>query len=141
MGESLPRARRTGLVVQPALDELLIYDQRSRQAHCLSPVAAAVWSACDGRTPIEDLPVRAREATGAPCDGLTVWRALEELRERHLLDEAPSQPPAGWSRRDLVRVLATAAPLITSITAPTPALAQSPAPGPQGPQGPQGSQG
>ena len=122
------------------MDELLIYDLRSHEVHCLSPIAASIWQACDGRTEASALATRTREAAGLPCDEPAVWQAIAELRERRLLDEAPAAPPGVVSRRALLHA-GIAAPFITSIIAPTPAAAQSGSPGPQGPQGPQGVQG
>jgi Coenzyme PQQ synthesis protein D (PqqD) len=134
MPAALARARRDDLVIQPALDELLIYDKRSHQAHCLNSVAAAIWQACDGQTTVSVLAMRATEATGLRCDEHVVRQALEELRERSLLENAPTSPAGALSRRQLLHA-GIAAPFVTSIIAPTPASAQS---GPQGPQGPQG---
>jgi len=139
MSAGWPRARRDDLLVQRALDELLVYDTRSHEAHCLSPVAAAIWQACDGRSAVEVLAVRVRDETGLPCDEQVLWQAIEELRARSLLDVAPAPPPGVVSRRALLHA-GLAVPLITSIIAPTPAAAQSGS-GSQGPQGPQGFQG
>jgi hypothetical protein len=36
---SLPRARRDGLLEETVGEELLLYDQESHTAHCLSPNA------------------------------------------------------------------------------------------------------
>ena len=105
-------------------DELLVYDLTTDQAHALSPAAARVWRACDGRTDAGALGV------GLDLDGETVTRALQELRDCSLLDDG-SQLAPGISRRDLsVRVAkvggaVAASPLIVSLAAPAPAAAQS----------------
>ena len=96
-----PRARRDDLVIQEALDEALIYDTRAHQAHCLSPVAAAIWRASDGQTSVSDLAARATAVTGVPCDEAMAWQAIDELQARRLLEITPERP-AGMSRRDLV---------------------------------------
>lgn len=162
MPHLFPRARHDDLLIEDVLDEVLVYDLRAQQAHCLNPAAAAIWRACDGCRSVEMLAGAASEALGARCDGDVVRLALEQLRERNLLEACA---PVAWrplSRRELlggVAVSAIVLPLITSLNAPTPAMAQSCPPvgpqgfqgvlgpqgacvcGPQGSQGPQGMQG
>lgn len=145
MAQLFPRARHEDLLIEDILDEVLVYDLRSQQAHCLNPAAAAIWRACDGCRSIEMLAGAAGEALGAPCDDDVVRLALEQLRERNLLEAGG---PLAWrplSRRELlggVAVSAIVLPLITSLNAPTPAMAQSCLEiGPQGFQGILGPQG
>lgn len=125
---SLPRARRDGLLEETVGEELLLYDQNSHTAHCLSPIAAGVWRHCDGERDVSELAeiIGASEALAAD--------AFHELRLKDLLDSEPqlmqSKVP-GISRREAivrgVRVGAAAAavPLIVSATAATPAMASS----------------
>ena len=141
MTDTFPRARTGDLIVQEVVDEVLVYDLRSNEAHCLNTTAAAIWRACDGSTPIASLAEHISAVTGAPCDQNVVWHALEQLQQRDLLEGTHAPSPGPITRRELIVTLKTAAlllPLITSIVAPTAAMAQS---GPQGCQGPQGSQG
>lgn len=118
----MPLARTEELVVEQVGDELLVYDQRSNRAHCLSGAAAAVWRASDGRTTMDNLSARLE------LDRETVMGARDELDACELLD---SPQPAGVTRREAtvrmakVGAAAAAAPLIYSIAAPTPALAAS----------------
>jgi hypothetical protein len=110
-----PLARSDELVVEQLAEEVLIYDQRTDQAHCLSPAAATVWRACDG--------TRSGEELGAELglDAATVGRALEELEACGLLDTGTK---AGVTRREATTRLArlgavgAAAPLIWSIAGP-----------------------
>lgn len=118
-----PLARTDELVVEHAGDEVLIYDERTAAAHCLSTTAASVWRASDGRTTVEEL------STKLQLDRETVVAALAQLEECELLDVPQLD---GITRRDatmrLAKVGAAAAvvgPLISSIAAPTPALAAS----------------
>src|SRR3954470_9075829 len=117
-----PLARTADLLVEEFGDELLIYDQRSDQAHCLSPAAARVWRACDATTTVEQL------GAGLELDHGTLAHALEELEACELLDSGPA---AGVTRREATARLAklgaaaATAPLIYSITAPAPAMAAS----------------
>lgn len=144
---SLPRARRDDLLVEDIIDEILIYDLRSQQAHCLNATAAAIWRACDGQTTVAALAAAASAAIGAPCDERVILLALEQLRERDLLDQLPVSTSPPMSRRELMERLAVPMlllPLITTLSVPTPAMAQScptMVQGPQGLQGPCGFQG
>ncbi len=125
---SLPRARRDGLLEETLGEELLLYDQNSHTAHCLSPIAACVWRHCDGERDVSELG----ELAGASRD--LVAGALHELREKDLLATEPqvTQSTApGVSRREAIvriaRVGATAAAgsMIVSASAATPAMASS----------------
>ena len=117
-----PVARTENLVVEEIGDEVLIYDQRIDEAHCLSVSAGQVWRACDGTMDAKEL------AAKLVLDADTVTRALQELEECSLLDVLPS---SRITRREATAKMAkvggaaAAAPLIYSILAPTPALATS----------------
>jgi hypothetical protein len=125
---SLPRARQDGLLEETVGEELLLYDQESHTAHCLSPVAACVWRHCDGERDMTGLA----ELAGVSED--LVAEALHELREKDLIDAEPvliQDRVPGESRREAIgRVArygaaATAVPLVVSATAATPAMASS----------------
>jgi hypothetical protein len=119
---SAPRARTELLVVEDVGDEVLIYDQSTDQAHCLSRDAAMVWRVLDGTTRVPEIA----KALGLETD--VVSRAIEELDACGLLDAGPA---SGITRREAtirmakVGGAAAAAPLVYSIMAPTPALASS----------------
>jgi len=121
---SLPRARRDGLLEETLGDELLLYDQNSDTAHCLSPIAACVWRHCDGERDMTELALLA----GTSKD--LVANALRELGEQDLLDGEPELVP-GESRREVIgrvaRYGAAAAgtSMIVSAAAATPAMAAS----------------
>jgi hypothetical protein len=115
-------ARTDALVVEDVGDEVLVYDQRNDQAHCLTREAAMVWRVCDGRTSPADL------AAALELELDSVKLAIEELDSSGLLDSAPI--PGVTRREATIRMakaggVAAAAPLIYSIMAPTPALAAS----------------
>jgi hypothetical protein len=126
--ESLPRARKDGLLLETVGEELLLYDRDSHTAHCLSPIAACVWRHCDGEHDGTKLAELAGVSENLVAD------ALHELREKDLLAAEPpimrSTAP-GISRREAIgraaRVGAAAAgaSLIVSATAATPAMASS----------------
>jgi DNA-binding transcriptional ArsR family regulator len=126
---ALPRAREDGLLEETIGEELLLYDQDSHTAHCLSPIAACVWRHCDGEHDVTQLAQVAGAAESS------VGEALHELRERELVDAEPepelvlSEGVSGVSRREaIVRVArygAAAAPFIVSAAVATPAMASS----------------
>lgn len=135
---TLPRARREDLIIQEALDELLVYDERLLQAHCLNPTAAAIWLGCDGKTSISSLARLVSQKTGVFCEEDMVWAALNELESRDLLDVDPAYPAELISRRSAITKIGVAAALITTIMVPSAVMAASGCQGPQGSQGPQG---
>lgn len=125
---SLPRARQDGLLEEAVGEELLLYDQESHTAHCLSPVAACVWRHCDGERDIYEL------ARLAGASESLVASALHELREKDLLDAEPELMKStvrGESRREAIGRVArygaavAAGSMIVSATAATPAMAAS----------------
>jgi hypothetical protein len=125
---SLPRARQDGLLEEAVGEELLLYDQDSHTAHCLSPIAACVWRHCDGEHDLAGLA----QLVGASED--LVAGALHELLEKELLDTEPALTQStipGESRREaIVRTArygaaAAAGSMIVSATAATPAMAES----------------
>jgi hypothetical protein len=139
MGDvSLPLARSDGLLIEQVGDETVILDTESKEAHCLSPLAAAVFASADGRTRVED--IAEAFSSDEPESVEQVYDAIAQLDERGLLDRPalPANPPSGISRRQLVRRTAgataaiSAVPLVTSIV--TPAFAQG-SPGARCPAG------
>jgi len=46
--QKMPQARRSGLMLEQADGEVLIYDLERNKAHCLNNTAARVWQYCDG---------------------------------------------------------------------------------------------
>jgi hypothetical protein len=125
---SPPQARRDELLEETIGEELLLYDQSSHTAHCLSAIAACVWRHCDGKRNVAQLA----EIAGVGED--VVADALHELREQNLLAAElqlmQSAVPSISRREAIGRVArygaaAAAAPLIVSATAATPAMASS----------------
>lgn len=122
-----PRARSEGVVTERIEDELVVYDELSHTAHCLSRDAASVWERCDGRRSEAEI---AEQLELAPA---TVERAVEALGECGLLDQGPAAG-RGYSRREATLRLAKAggaafaAPLIYSAAVASVAAALSPNP-------------
>jgi len=139
-GRPVPQARRDGLVVRELAEEVLVYDLERHKAHCLNPMAAAVWRHCDGQTTVADMVRRLQQDLSTPVDRAAVWSALAQLGKARLLtgevrrrsDEGGLSrregDEGGLSRRELMRLLGAAAatiPLVTTIAAPAAAQAVS----------------
>ncbi len=129
--QTLPKARKSQLIITEAEDEVLIYDLNNDKAHCLNPTAALVWNHCDGRTTVAKMAQLLEDEMKTSVGDEVVWFALGQLRKAHLLEEPFVAPPqlGQMSRRALVKRLGVAAavtvPFIMSITAPTAAQTAS----------------
>jgi hypothetical protein len=123
-----PVARGEGLLVEAVGDETVIYDLGTKEAHCLKPLAAAVFMYADGQNTAAEIAELAAYRLGSPVSEADTSDALTQLGGAGLLD-GPLVVQDGVSRRDALRRMATvagvaaAAPLITSIVAPSVALA------------------
>jgi hypothetical protein len=119
-----PKARTEHLVTERIDDELVIYDQLSNVAHCLSSDALAIWDRCDGRL-TEDMIARQVELS---VD--VVGRAVAALEERGLLEKGPGVRPEYSRRQAAIRMAriagaALAGPLIYSVDVGTAAAKAS----------------
>ncbi len=124
-----PCARAEELVVEELPDELLVYDQRHKKAHCLNQTAARVWRLCNGRNSLASI------AEKLGYDAAVVELAIDELNRAELLNEQAglARPSSAHlrSRRKLLKQVALVAgaaialPLIQSIVAPSVAQAAS----------------
>ena len=123
-----PLARTDDLVVEELDGELLIYDGKTKRAHCVSATAARVWRACDGSANAESL------AQSLGLDAGQVREAFDELERAELFDAGLQVHIANGNgngnghsitRRQLTKrsaqvgAAAVAAPMILSISAPT----------------------
>jgi hypothetical protein len=106
-------------------DETLVYDRLRHKAHCLNATASLVWRHCDGQTSIVDLARIVTGETGSSATIEVVTLALEQLANRHLLDEAPAplQSAERLSRRDALKKLAVTAVVLPLVLTVTPRLA------------------
>src|SRR5579875_2378855 len=115
------RARTTDLISERVGEELVVYDARTSEAHCLSPLAAAVFEAADGATS----PERMAEVVSAQLHDRFalehVEMALAELEDRGLVEVPES---VGVSRRGFMKRTAAVggaalgASLVTSVLTP-----------------------
>ena len=128
-----PLARRRDLDVTEAGDELLVLDTSSVVAHRLNPTAAAVFRHADGTRTVDDLADMLTTIVSELADRDLVVVALGELEDAGLLEEGPRDDTQArrLSRRRFIRrvgVVGTAAlvlPVVHSLSAPSPAAAQS----------------
>jgi uncharacterized membrane protein len=129
--QSLPEARKEGIVTQRLADEVLIYDQQRHKAHCLNQTATLVWERCDGKTTAAEIAEQISRQTRKEVGEEVALLAIEELRRSRLLkqESGRSEAVAGVSRRELIKragiAAAIALPVVTSIVAPKAAHAAS----------------
>ena len=125
-----PVARQDNLLTQDVGDELVVYDQTRHRVHRLNQTAASVWRQCDGRTTIADMAMVLPQHEASEE---VVWLALEKLGKAHLLESSVESPAEvrDQSRRDWMKRMAFAGgaalllPVVTSMSAPTPAMANT----------------
>ncbi len=127
----LPVARDEGLLVEHVADEVVVYDVDGKEAHCLSPLPAVVFTHSDGYRTVEQLAEVASVKLGEDVTAERVVDAISQLEERNLIVGS-----SGVSRRQMLRKSAiaggvvTAAPLISSVFAPAALAANSATCGP-----------
>ncbi|PYX44357.1 MAG: hypothetical protein DMG79_20895 [Acidobacteria bacterium] len=118
---------RTDLIVRDLTDEVVLYDRKTRRAHCLNPIASAVWKLCDGQRNIAEI------ARTLERDEDLVRTVLQQFDESGLLrNEGSALNGRGMiSRRELVKRIGIGAsvglPMLTSILVPSASAAPSPA--------------
>jgi len=122
-----PLARKNGLVIQEMSDEVLVYDTETNKAHCLNQTAAFVWKNCDGVNSVNDIVAHLEKHTGSVIEEDLIWLAIDQLTERKLLEKNITSKFAGESRRSVLKKIGLASvialPIISSLTAPSAALA------------------
>ena len=118
-GHELPLARAEGLLTEEVEAEIVVYDSESKQAHCLSPLAALVFARSDGQSSIPELAELAGSQLEEPVEVERVKDALAQLEELGLM--VVPEDELRVSRRGMIRkgALAGAAvaatPLIVSV--------------------------
>jgi hypothetical protein len=121
----LPKARSSANFVVEELDgEVLLYDQETHRAHCLTPIASRVWKMC------EDGVDRVHAADIVAASGGDLEAVISELDRAGLL-AAPRRARIDRSRRAMLgktvaaAAVVVASPIIFSIVAPSVAEAAS----------------
>jgi hypothetical protein len=132
----LPDARKDRVLVEKIGDELIVYDQDRDHAHCLNLTTMLVWELCDGQTTVLEIAEALKKKLNVPADERLVWLALDELEKAHLLREPLqlAEDIRAITRRQLIQQLSLVAalavlmPVVTSISAPSAAMAKSVSP-------------
>jgi len=125
-----PLARKTELIVEALPSETIVYDTTHHRVHCLNKTASLIWRHCDGQTSVHQIAHQLSQTLRAPADVDVVRLGLRELHNCGLLVRESADTTA-VSRRDLSKHLSILGgsfallPAITSIVAPTPAMADS----------------
>ena len=123
----VPVASKEGLVVQETSDEVLIYDLSTNKAHCLNQTAAFIWKSCDGSASVSEITKRFENETGVPVGEDLVWLAIDQLKDKKLLETQIPSNFIGKSRREAIKRIGLATvvalPVIASLTAPTSVMA------------------
>ena len=126
--DNFAKARSGDLIAERVGDELVVYDSSTSQAHCLSPLAAAVFTAADGSRSPQAIASVASAQLGDRFEVQHIEMALAELEDRGLVAVPVA---AGISRRSFMQRSAAvggaafAGTLITSVVAPAYGMAAS----------------
>ena len=114
-----PRARRSGFLLRPVGDQLVVFDQARQCLHVLSRTTAVVWRHCDGQRTVTELGQLVGDELGAPADESLITLALEQLDEAQLLEVhlARAAREDRLSRREMLH--RSAAALAAGVLLPT----------------------
>src|SRR5437763_11771256 len=103
--KQFPVARSQGLLMEEIDAEKVIFDEETKQAHCLSALATVVFERCDGETSAAELARSASAHLDEQVGEADIEQVLAQLEERGLL---ASPLPITISRREMVRKSAVA---------------------------------
>src|SRR4051812_32198500 len=81
-------ARSAGLLITSVGDETVIYDTRSKEAHCLKPLAAIVFASSDGQATLGEIARIAAQRLDAAVSDADVADAVAQLESLDLLQTA-----------------------------------------------------
>jgi hypothetical protein len=131
MAKVIGIARSEDLLVEKIDGEAVVYDLESKEVHCLKPLAAVVFAHCNGTCTTDEVAQIAERELGTTFTARDVEDAVNQLEAIGLVETPLVVLKDGVSRRDMMKKTAFAgavaafAPLITSIAAPSAALAAS----------------
>lgn len=127
------KARQEGLFTEQVGNELIVYDRKNNRAHRLNQTSALVWQNCNGTKTVSDIAQLLKKELNEMSDENLVIVSLGQLESASLLQE-PIQLTSHItraSRREFVRkvgavgIMTVLLPLLTTMTIPTPAQAQT----------------
>ena len=129
--KDLPKSRTKDLVVQELEKELLIYDLNNNKAFCLNETIALIWQHADGNNSANDISeLLSRKLNSIVTDDF-VLLGLDQLKKDNLLENGNDIEINfnGLNRRQVIKKIGFASmialPLISSVIAPTSAMAAS----------------
>lgn len=126
-----PVSRKSNIVVQDLENEVLIYDLTINKAFCLNETSGLVFALCDGTRTVAEISDEMSKRLKTLVSEDLVYLALNELRKNNLLENSEDLTDhfAGMSRREVVKKVGLASmvalPIIASLVAPSPVMAQS----------------
>lgn len=101
-------ARAADVLVEEVGDETVVYDLKTKEAHCLKPLAAFAFAHADGKRTLDEL-VQLAQRTLTPAPSATeVSAVVAELERSSLLDVPQLSVQHGTSRREMLRNTAMA---------------------------------
>jgi hypothetical protein len=131
-GAEFPKARSKDVLTEEVGGELLVFDTQSNRAHCLNGSAAAIWQHCDGKRSLAQLAQHLFPDLESVEGEQLVRVGVERLRRRRLLEGDATERRVDLSKRHMIKKMAIvaaaagiAAPIISSVVAPTSSYAFS----------------
>ncbi len=128
---NLPQSRKSNIVVQEFETEVLIYDLTINKAFCLNPTSTLIWQLCDGTNSISQISEIISRKLKTPFSDDLIWLALDQFKGDNLLEQNDELwiEFGGLNRRQVIKKVGFTSmvmlPIISSIIAPTSAMAQS----------------
>lgn len=121
-------------------DETLVYDLNVNKAFCLNETSKLVWQMCNGKRTFAEIADEMSRRTKQLVGEDVVYLAIEQLNKDGLLENDTSEEFnkhfGGMSRREVIKKVGFASmialPIISSISAPSAAMAGSGSAGVEG---------
>ena len=129
--KTFPKSRKSNIVVQELDKELLIYDLSNNKAFCLNESLILVWQYADGRNSVTDISILLSRKLKTKVSEEFVQFGLDQLKKDNLLENGTEFEINfnGLNRRQIIKKIGFASmitlPLISSVVAPTSAMAAS----------------
>ncbi len=129
--ENKPIARNLNIVVQEIENEIMIYDLNVNRVFCLNETSSLIFGLCNGKRTVSEISDLISKRLSTLVSEEFVWFALAELKKNGLLENTDQSINhfGGLSRREIIKKVGLtsmiALPLISSVVAPSAAMAQS----------------
>jgi hypothetical protein len=117
------------VIIEDLGQECIVYNAKTKQAHCLNQSVKWIWQQCDGRKTVDEIVENFERHFGCTNAWADVCAGLRQLASANLVSgEVPSALPVQQpvvSRRGVMIAASLLAPVITSILVPPAAAAKS----------------